>query len=144
MSDCFENIVIWNKNNSHPDFQEYLIGELCLHDNGMLFTFIDGHHRTPLAIPWKNLTSTFISSHKSLKLVPFLTLNRPSVLASMSLWTGFGVNLGSVSIKYKDAEYDKIIVIEFIRPYGIIFTHAAWAKDLDRKIWQYKKDDRWS
>lgn len=144
MADCFDDILLWNKNHSHPEYHEnYLGGELCIHNNGIVFNFKDKFNRAPLVIHWQNLTSTYIYTHT---LENYLSaINATRGVLTLKMDTAFRLTkCGAVSIKYKDVEFDKIIVLEFIRPYGLPFTHERWAKEIDSLIWKYKKDDRWS
>ncbi len=138
------HVSLWNKNHSHPEYPEGIFGgTLTLNENGLLFQ-PERSSLPPLVVHWDNLTSTYPDAqlHPSplLHLVWFFS-GYPGLVTVFT----FGIiylYLGSLSIKFKDARYDKICVVEFTK-FSIMWAFGKnWANNLEQEMWELKRSLR--
>ncbi len=141
MSQISYAVTLRNSNHSHPSYPVGMImGTLSLDANGMVF-HPQSDKLQPLVIHWHNLTSTYTQ----LILYPmewviwaWWLLALPILLTFVT----FGViapKLAIVSVKFKDADFDKICVVEFCTDSVISFLGQSWATNLEQEMWELKR-----
>lgn len=147
MSQYFYAIVL-NPNQSYPGYPPLKSvfsgrGKLTLEDNGMVFHPFDTNRLRPLTIHWDNLVSTYPSTQP----YPDAWVNIGWTvmfkwwLTPLTLFQYDNV-VGGVSVKFKEARYDKVCVLEFIVGGGFRSQAYNQAMKLDKAIWEYRRSNR--
>ena len=138
------NVMLRNKNHSHPDFPDGLTsGTLVVDDNGLVF-HPNNRSLSVLPIHWDNLTSTYpdVQLYPAIWIfILWIFMAYPFVVSMITLGH---VNpyVGVLSVKFKDVTFDKICVIDFCSLNFVSFLGRMWAVELETTIWKLKSNHR--
>lgn len=108
-------VMLRNKNHSHPNFPDGLTsGTLVVDDNGLVF-HPNNSSLSGLPIHWDNLTSTYpdVQLYPAMWVFLLWIFMVYPFIASADTLGNVNPYIGVLSVKFKDATFDKICVVEF-------------------------------
>jgi hypothetical protein len=126
-----------------PHRQGVARGTLNVDDNGLVFHPHNNSYPA-LVIHWDNLVSTYPDVqpypakwiHLGWILIGYGAIASTFTLGVVYPWVGV------VSVKFKDATFDKVCVVQFCFDNFVSFLARRWAVNLEKLIWELKRSHR--
>jgi hypothetical protein len=141
MSSNTYDIVLWNKNHSHPEFPSgYFKGNLTVDKHGLVFLPKKPSYPN-VVIHYDNVTSTYTEVFQGPRMYDFAGDRTEYVMLALA----FGriqPYLSHLSVKFKLVDFDKICVIGFCSSNLLPFFGSGWAEHVETDIWNYKRNLR--